>query len=89
MWSYGILLYELITYGAVPYSGMQNREVIEQVERGYRMPKPTNIECPDTVFELMLHCWEQDPEKRPTFEYIFGFFDDFFISAENSYRDVN
>ena len=53
------------------------------------MSKPSNVECPDTVWNITLMCWDLNPEKRPTFEYIFAFFDDFFISAENSYRDVN
>lgn len=38
---------ELFTYGQVPYPGMHSREVIEQIERGYRMPKPTNHQLPD------------------------------------------
>lgn len=88
VWSYGILLYELITHGQVPYPGMHNREVIEQVERGYRMPKPTNCECPDSVYSMMLQCWDADPEKRPTFEFLFGFFDDYFVSTEPSYRNA-
>lgn len=67
---------------------MHNREVIEQVERGYRMPKPQNVECPDSVYNTMLHCWDADPEKRPTFEYLYAFFDDFFVSTEPSYRDA-
>lgn len=70
------------------YAGMHNREVVEQVERGYRMPKPTNVECPDSVYDAMLQCWDADPEKRPTFEYLYNFFDDFFISAEPSYRNA-
>ncbi|GFQ71333.1 tyrosine-protein kinase Src64B [Trichonephila clavata] len=88
VWSYGILLYELITHGQVPYPGMHNREVIEQVERGYRMPKPSNCECPDSVYSMMLQCWDADPEKRPTFEFLFGFFDDYFVSTEPSYRNA-
>ncbi|XP_067139502.1 tyrosine-protein kinase Fyn-like [Centruroides vittatus] len=88
IWSYGILLYELVTHGQVPYPGMHNREVIEQVERGYRMPKPNNCECPDSVYAVMLQCWDGDPEKRPTFEFLFGHFDDYFVSTEPSYRDA-
>ena len=67
---------------------MHNREVIEQVERGYRMPKPPNTECPDTVYNQMLQCWDAEPEKRPTFEFLYNFFDDFFIATEPSYRDA-
>ena len=54
--------------------GMMNREVLEQVDRGYRMPKPTlsptDPPCPDSLYELMIQCWNKDPMSRPTFEYI-------------------
>ncbi|KAI1895804.1 hypothetical protein AGOR_G00110540 [Albula goreensis] len=46
VWSFGILLTELVTKGRVPYPGMNNREVLEQVERGYRMPCPQD--CPSS-----------------------------------------
>ncbi|KAF0034576.1 hypothetical protein F2P81_012334 [Scophthalmus maximus] len=64
VWSFGVLLTELATKGRVPYPGMVNREVLDQVERGYRMPCPA--ECPSSLHELMLSCWRKDPEERPT-----------------------
>lgn len=69
-------------------AGMPNRQVIEYIEQGNRMPKPQGVECPDSVFQCMMHCWDAEPEKRPTFEYLFNFFDDYFVSTEPSYRDA-
>ncbi|KAL1128822.1 hypothetical protein AAG570_013356 [Ranatra chinensis] len=89
VWSYGILLMELFTYGQVPYPGMHGREVIEQVERGYRMPKPGSHYIPDSIYSLMLQCWEAEPNKRPTFEFLNHFFEDFTITSEIPYRDVS
>lgn len=88
VWSYGILLYELITYGTIPYPAMQNKEVIDQIQRGYRLPKPTQYDCPDEVYKRMCDCWQSDPEKRPTFDYLATFFENYNVSAEQSYRDA-
>lgn len=87
VWSYGILLYELVTHGSVPYVGMHNTEVIEKVQRGYRLPKPTNCDCPDQIYEIMRACWNAHPEKRPTFTHLADFFDNYIISSEQSYRE--
>uniref|UniRef100_A0A672ZUS9 Tyrosine-protein kinase n=1 Tax=Sphaeramia orbicularis TaxID=375764 RepID=A0A672ZUS9_9TELE len=84
VWSFGILLTELATKGRVPYPGMVNREVLDQVERGYRMPCPA--ECPESLHELMLTCWRKEPEERPTFEYLQGFLEDYFTSTEPQYQ---
>lgn len=89
VWSYGILLYELVTHGSIPYAGMQNKEVIEQIQRGYRIPKPTNCDCPDEVYRKMRDCWHTDPDKRPTFEFLATFFDNYNVSSEQSYRDAS
>lgn len=66
------------------FVGMVNREVLDQVERGYRMPCPS--ECPSSLHELMLSCWRKDPEERPTFEYLQGFLEDYFTSTEPQYQ---
>uniref|UniRef100_A0A8D0A049 non-specific protein-tyrosine kinase n=1 Tax=Sander lucioperca TaxID=283035 RepID=A0A8D0A049_SANLU len=84
VWSFGVLLTELATKGRVPYPGMVNREVLDQVERGYRMPCPA--ECPESMHELMLTCWRKEPEERPTFEYLQGFLEDYFTSTEPQYQ---
>lgn len=88
VWSYGILLYELVTHGQVPYVGMQNKEVIEQVTHGYRLPIPSNCDCPNEVYGIMRECWHKDPDKRPTFEYLATFFDNYNVSFEQSYRNA-
>lgn len=81
-------MFHCMTYICINYillSGMQNREVLEQVDRGYRQPKPAR--CPDSMYEMMLKCWDKKAANRPTFEYLFNFFDDYFISTEPNYKD--
>uniref|UniRef100_A0A3P9HVQ8 Tyrosine-protein kinase n=1 Tax=Oryzias latipes TaxID=8090 RepID=A0A3P9HVQ8_ORYLA len=84
VWSFGIFLTELVTKGRVPYPGMNNREVLEQVEQGYRMPCPQD--CPTSMHELMLQCWKQEAEGRPTFEYLQFFLEDYFTATEPQYQ---
>ena len=68
VWSFGVIMCEVVTKGRFPYPGMTNHQVLEAVERGYRMPKPDG--CPDALYEIMLSCWKDEPESRPTFEYL-------------------
>uniref|UniRef100_A0A8D0DQI1 Tyrosine-protein kinase n=1 Tax=Salvator merianae TaxID=96440 RepID=A0A8D0DQI1_SALMN len=84
VWSFGILLTEIITYGRIPYPGMNNPEVIQNLERGYRMPAPDN--CPEELYKLMLQCWKDSPEQRPTFEYLKAVLEDFFTATEGQYE---
>ncbi|XP_075630173.1 tyrosine-protein kinase Fgr isoform X3 [Balearica regulorum gibbericeps] len=84
VWSFGILLTELVTKGRVPYPGMNNREVLEQVERGYRMQCPGN--CPPSLHDVMVQCWKREPEERPTFEYLQSFLEDYFTATEPQYQ---
>jgi fyn-related kinase len=66
VWSFGIVLYEIITHGKFPYLGMTNDEVMQQVQQGYRMPPPMG--CPGKLYDIMLKCWQMEPANRPKFE---------------------
>ncbi|KAK5857154.1 hypothetical protein PBY51_010417 [Eleginops maclovinus] len=85
VWSFGILLTEIVTYGRIPYPGMSNPEVIQNLERGYRMPRPEN--CPEGLYNVMCLCWGENPEDRPTFEYLRSVLEDFFTATERQYQE--
>ncbi|KAG5881597.1 hypothetical protein JTB14_031070 [Gonioctena quinquepunctata] len=87
VWSFGILLTELVTYGRIPYPGMTNAEVLHQVEHGYRMPAPPS--CPPALYEIMLECWNRDPMRRPTFETLQWKLEDFFTLEGSEYKEAS
>uniref|UniRef100_A0A8C9KRI5 Tyrosine-protein kinase n=1 Tax=Panthera tigris altaica TaxID=74533 RepID=A0A8C9KRI5_PANTA len=84
VWSFGILLTEIVTHGRIPYPGMTNPEVIQNLERGYRMVRPDN--CPEELYHLMMLCWKERPEERPTFDYLRSVLEDFFTATEGQYQ---
>jgi len=69
------------------FSGMTNAEVLHQVEHGYRMPCPPG--CPDTLYNIMLECWNKDPMKRPTFETLQWKLEDFFTMEGSEYKEAS
>ncbi|XP_053744261.1 tyrosine-protein kinase Blk [Synchiropus splendidus] len=84
VWSFGILLTEIVTYGRIPYPGMTNPEVIQSLDRFYRMPRPDG--CPEELYNIMTLCWKQRPEERPTFDFLQNILNDFFIATEGQYE---
>ncbi|KAF6109410.1 LCK proto-oncogene, Src family tyrosine kinase [Phyllostomus discolor] len=84
VWSFGILLTEIVTHGRIPYPGMTNPEVIQNLERGYRMVRPDN--CPEELYQIMIQCWKEHPEDRPTFDYLRSVLEDFFTATEGQYQ---
>jgi serine/threonine protein kinase len=65
VWSFGIALWELYSYGMTPYPSMTNDEALNNVVKGYRMPAPEN--CPENIYKIMLKCWAAEPSERPSF----------------------
>ncbi|KAM9299571.1 LOW QUALITY PROTEIN: ephrin type-A receptor 8 [Gastrophryne carolinensis] len=73
VWSYGVVMWEVLSYGERPYWNMTNQDVINSVEEGYRLPAPTG--CPTALHQLMLDCWQRDRNERPRFSLIVSILD--------------
>ncbi|KAL3308315.1 hypothetical protein Ciccas_013155 [Cichlidogyrus casuarinus] len=78
VWSYGVVLYEIVTYGEQPYPSMSNQETLQKVRQGYRMPK--RGVCPDSIYRQMLRCWDAVPDRRPSFKALYEYFEETCVS---------
>ncbi len=65
VWSYGVLVWELMTRGVTPYPDVDNCEIFNFLKQGRRMPRPPY--CPELLHLILLRCWSEDPKSRPTF----------------------
>ena len=77
VWSFGILLYEIITYGCFPYPRMKKSQLLEALQTGYHMPCPMG--CPEKLYEIMRECWKDDAATRLTFQALQWRLEEFFI----------
>ncbi|XP_018352418.1 PREDICTED: tyrosine-protein kinase Abl isoform X1 [Trachymyrmex septentrionalis] len=78
VWAFGILLWEIATYGMSPYPGVDLTDVYHMLEKGYRMECPPG--CPTKVYDLMRQCWQWSAAERPTFKEIH-------LSLENMFQE--
>jgi len=68
-WSFGVVLWEIITLGAFPYASMTDHQLVERVANGLKLHQPSN--CSQKMFQFMaLKLWNFDCETRPTFQEI-------------------
>ena len=65
VWSFGILIWEIVTLGSTPYPGLAAAEVMRRVRDGYRLDKPE--QCRRELYNIMYYCWDKDPKDRPSF----------------------
>lgn len=65
VWSFGVVLWEIFSYGQQPYSGYSNTEVIEMVRSRQLLPCPNG--CPQHIYSMMLECWQETSSQRPAF----------------------
>uniref|UniRef100_A0A182LY47 receptor protein-tyrosine kinase n=1 Tax=Anopheles culicifacies TaxID=139723 RepID=A0A182LY47_9DIPT len=65
IWSFGILMWEIVTLGSTPYPGIAAADVMRKVRDGYRLEKPEH--CRRELYNIMFYCWAQDPNERPGF----------------------
>uniref|UniRef100_A0A0K0D6U3 Protein kinase domain-containing protein n=1 Tax=Angiostrongylus cantonensis TaxID=6313 RepID=A0A0K0D6U3_ANGCA len=73
VWSYGILLWEIMTMGGTPYPTIAMPQLYSVLKGGYRMEAPQK--CPGEIYDLMVSCWQEKREKRPTFKMIVDYLD--------------
>uniref|UniRef100_A0A8C5UUN3 Tyrosine-protein kinase receptor n=1 Tax=Microcebus murinus TaxID=30608 RepID=A0A8C5UUN3_MICMU len=88
VWSFGILIWEILTLGHQPYPAHSNLDVLNYVQTGGRLEPPRN--CPDDLWNLMIHCWAQEPDQRPTFHKIqdqLQLFRNFSLNSVSQCRD--
>uniref|UniRef100_G3NTH5 receptor protein-tyrosine kinase n=1 Tax=Gasterosteus aculeatus aculeatus TaxID=481459 RepID=G3NTH5_GASAC len=73
VWSYGIVTWEVMSFGERPYWDMSNQDVINAIEQDFRLPAP--MDCPVVLHQLMLDCWQKDRNARPKFPDIVSMLD--------------
>ena len=68
VWSYGITLWEIYSFGLQPYYGYSNQEVIEMIRSRQLLPCPED--CPSRMYAFMVECWHELASRRPSFSEI-------------------
>ena len=74
VWSYGVVLWEMYSYGEQPFKDKTGQQTVDYIEAGHRLAMPEKAS--NDVYTIMLKCWEYRPDNRPTFEELFSIFSD-------------
>jgi serine/threonine protein kinase len=70
VWSLGVVMWEMFSFGAEPYEFMSNKDVVKFVKNGSKLECPEC--CPPVIYEeVILPCWNLQPAQRPTFKTLF------------------
>ncbi|XP_026821303.1 fibroblast growth factor receptor homolog 1-like [Rhopalosiphum maidis] len=87
VWSYGVLLWEIMTLGDRPYPSVPNMEVLlDLLKSGHRMEKP--FYCSQEIYSVMQDCWNIDPSHRPAFNEVMKCLDEILsVTSDLEYVD--
>ncbi|NWS65204.1 EPHA2 protein, partial [Chunga burmeisteri] len=81
VWSYGIVMWEVMSYGERPYWELSNHEVMKAINEGFRLPAP--LDCPSAIYQLMMQCWQQERSRRPKFADVVSILDKLIRAPES------
>ncbi|GIY61965.1 fibroblast growth factor receptor 3 [Caerostris extrusa] len=70
VWSFGVLMWEIMTLGGMPYASIPPERLFNLLKSGHRLEKP--IGCRMDTYLLMMHCWNANSNERPTFNTLVG-----------------
>ncbi|CAJ0958672.1 unnamed protein product, partial [Mesorhabditis belari] len=65
VWAFGVTLWEMFSYGRTPYEGLSDQQVIGAISTRQLLECPPM--CPPNIYSLMVECWTENPDRRPTF----------------------
>ncbi|XP_060583864.1 fibroblast growth factor receptor-like, partial [Ruditapes philippinarum] len=85
VWSFGVVIYEIITFGEVPYAGLEKERTLHEISSGdFRLPIPKGqVQCPVEFYNTILQCWHQIPDHRLTFDWLYNYLLDFENASES------
>uniref|UniRef100_A0AC34QCH1 Non-specific protein-tyrosine kinase n=1 Tax=Panagrolaimus sp. JU765 TaxID=591449 RepID=A0AC34QCH1_9BILA len=67
VWSFGVTLFEMFSYGEMPWHGYNGAQILNAIDRqGKRLDCPEA--CPTEFYSIMQKCWAHLPDDRPTFD---------------------
>ncbi|XP_017758220.1 PREDICTED: tyrosine-protein kinase receptor ver-3-like [Eufriesea mexicana] len=88
VWSFGILLWEIVTMGAIPYPGISTSAILKLLKSGYRMEQP--VSCSVELYNIMFSCWNERPQSRPVFTELKESLDKLLsYQSDNKYLNMN
>uniref|UniRef100_T1J319 receptor protein-tyrosine kinase n=1 Tax=Strigamia maritima TaxID=126957 RepID=T1J319_STRMM len=85
VWSFGIVMWEIVMLGSMPYPGVPPERLFYLLKSGYRMEKPDN--CSDELYKIMMLCWKDNPHERPPFKELTNKLD-FMLQDKVEYLDL-
>ncbi|XP_046850980.1 fibroblast growth factor receptor 4-like [Xenia sp. Carnegie-2017] len=87
VWSFGIVIWEMLTFGGTPYPSIPLEQLFDFLKNGYRMEPPVN--CPQELYDLLMKCWNEEPYDRPTFTELVEELDDMLSKmTDEQYLDI-